>query len=245
MEIIQQVVAPAELVDLIESHYKTITAIETVILVGGDPTNLLDGKLAVFIPDTKSVVIDMKACMEDQRWMAKGMTYVANVWCNLIYTVFHEGAHGKQLMDGMISDDLAMWKAQLEILDHDADITAMEQMIDWFALRKNVPSLRNLGWVGEQVKTLFNNLYSKAHKLINQEMEVWGAGMLVEVAAQNPNLKGDIGILNNVPQAYKDAPEAVRLIEAIDAGNVGMVINGKRCLRVGEALELSANKHRS
>jgi len=243
MKIIQHVEAPAASVRLIKNHYETITPIETVLLIGGDSTNLLGGKMGVFVPETKSVIIDMKACMEDQRWMAKGMTYIANIWCNLIYTILHEGAHGRQLMDGIEWDE-ATWEVQREILDHAADIEALEQMIDWFAQSKNVPSLRNLGWVGQQIQILFNNLYSKAPDLINQEMEVWGAGMLAEVAAQGPNLKGDIGILK-MAQEYKDAPEILRLYDAIDTGNVGMIINGRRCLRVGEALELSANKDRS
>jgi hypothetical protein len=117
-------------------------------------------------------------------------------------------------------------------------------MIDWFGTRKNVPSLRGLGWVGQRVKILFNNLYSKAPDFINQEMEVWGAGMLVEEAAQIPALKGDIETLK-IAQEYKDTPEIVRLHDAIDTGNAGMIVNGRRCLRVGEALELSANKNRS
>jgi len=243
MDIMQHVEAPAELVRLIEDHYKTITTIEKVLLVGNDPTNLLKNKMGVFVPETSTVIINMKTCLEDQQWMAKGMTYIANIWCNLIYTVLHEGAHGKQLMDSIEWDE-AMWEAQREILDHDADIEAMEQMIDWFATGKNVPSLRNLGWVGQQVKILFNNLYSKAPDIINLEMEVWGAGMLAESAAQGPNLKGDIGILK-IAQEYKDTPELIRLYDAIDTGNAGMIVNGRRCLRVGEALELSANKNRS
>jgi hypothetical protein len=247
MKIVQHVEAPAELIRLIKKHYKTITTIDTVLIIGGTPLGpvpLLEGKLGVFVPGTKSVILDMKACMEDQQWLNKGMTYVANVWCNLIYTILHEGAHGKQLMDGVISDDLATWEVQREILDHDADVEALETMIDWFSTIKNVPSLRDLGWVGQQVKILFNNLYSKAPDFINQEMEVWGAGMLVEEAAQIPALKGDIAHMD-LPQEYKDAPEIVRLIDAIDTGNAGMVVNGRRCLRVGEALELSANKNRS
>jgi hypothetical protein len=256
MEIVEHVEAPAELVRLIKDHYETITTIKKVLLIGNDPTNLLKGKMGVFVPETRTVIIAMKTCMEDQRWVDKGMTYIANIWCNLIYTALHEGAHARQMMDSAIKFDAnsdmdevleevkAAWEVQREILDHAADIEAMEQMIDWFATRKNVPSLRNLGWVGQQVKILFNNLYSKAPDFINQEMEVWGAGMLALVAAQDPNLKGDIAH-TNLPQAYKDTPEAVRLIEAINIGNVGMIINGKHCLRVGEALELSNNKNRS
>ena len=259
MEIVQHVEAPAELVRLIKKHYKTITTIDRVLIIGGAPLGpipLLEGKLGVFVPGTKSVVLDMKACMENQQWMAKGMTYIANIWCNLIYTILHEGAHGKQFMDSAIEfnadsdiDEVleevkTAWEVQREILDHDADIEAMEQMIDWFATAKNVPSLRNLGWVGQQIKILFNNLYSKAPDLINQEMEVWGAGMVVEAAAQSPALKGDIEMVR-LPQAYKDTPEIVRLHDAIDNGNAGMIINGRRCLRVGEALELSNNKNRS
>ena len=259
MNIIQHVEAPAELVLLIEDHYKTITTIDTVLLIGGTllkDVAVLEGKLGVFVPGTKSVIIDMDACMKNQQWMDKGMTYIANIWCNLIYTALHEGAHGRQLMnsaikfgadsdiDEVLEEVKAAWEVQREILDHDADIEAMEQMIDWFATGKNVPSLRDFGWVGQQVKILFNNLYSEAPDFINQEMEVWGAGMLAEEAAQSPALKGDIGILG-LPQAYKDAPEIVRLHDAIDTGNAGMVINGRRCLRVGEALELSANKNRS
>ncbi len=247
MEIIQHVEAPDGLVQLIEDHYETITAVDKVLLIGGTPlgdVSVLQNKMGVFVPETKFVVIDLKVCMENQQWMDKGMTYIANVWCNIIHTVFHEGAHARQMMDGLIELDKATWDLQMEILDPEADVEALELTIDWFSEHQNIPSLRNFGWVGQQIKVLFNNLYSEAPDFINQEMEVWGAGMLALVAAQDPNLKGDIAHMN-LPQAYKDAPEIVRLIEAIDTGNAGMIVNGKHCLRVGEALELFTNKNRS
>ena len=249
MEIIQHVEAPAELVRLIEDHYKNIHVVDKVLIIGGMPlplenVPLLKNKMGIFVPGTRSVIIDMKACMTDQQWMAKGMTYITNVWCNLIYTAFHEAAHAHQVMDHVQDWDEATWEVQREILDHNADIEALELTVDWFAKHQNVPSIRGLGWVGQQIQVLFNNLYSEAPDQISQEMELWGAGMLAVAAAQSPNLKGDIEMLS-LPQEYKDAPEIIRLFDAIDTGNAGMIINGKRCLRVGEALELSINKHRS
>lgn len=248
MKILQTSEAPQALLQLILTEYQGLSTIQEVILLGetGEPfRELYPGKLGVYVPSTESIIIDMKECLKNQQWMQQGMNFVANVWCNLIYTIFHEGAHAEQMLTEDIVFDEATWDIQHEILDHKADITAKEKMIDWFEDHKDVPPIEELGWIGKHIQKLFNHIYSERPDFINEEMDLWGIGMPAERAAQSPNLKGDIGMLKNVPQIYKDAPEAVRLIDAIDSGNVGTIVKGRPCLRIGETLELLANTNRS
>lgn len=247
MEVIQQVEAPKALVDLIYEHYEPIYTIKRVLLLNDDPFNLANGHMGVYIPEQEAVLINMKACMEDQRWMQRGMSFVANVWCNLLYTVFHEGAHAMQMINEEIVFDEATWSIQHEMLDHAAHITAMEQLIDWFNVHTITPPLEQLGWVGERIQKVFNNIYSEAPDAISLELDLLGteAGGLAMGAAQDPSVEdGDIQMLN-LPQEYKDAPAGARLLEAVDRGDIGLKVNGRPCLRIGDFIEVIANRNRS
>lgn len=230
MEIVQHEVAPKALVNLITTAYQDLL-IERVILLGGDPTGHLQGRMGLFVAETGSIIIDMKACMADRRWMEKGMTYISNVWCNLIYTAFHEGIHARQFLDDEIEFDESTWDVQHAILDHAADLEAHELMINWFSENDGVPPLNALGWVGKQLQALFNNIYHKADALIDQEIELWGAGMPLARAAQSPELQGDAAA--RLEQAFQRDP------------SIGVRKNGTICLRIDEALELVVGTNRS
>jgi len=223
MRIIQHEEAPKALIQLIAEYYEPITAINMVILIGGDKYELMHGKMAVFNPETGAVVIDMEACMKDQRWMRRGMAFVPNVWCNLIYSVFHEGAHALQMMNDEISFDEQTWDLQCEMLDHTADVMAMEQMIDWFEIHATTPPLDQMGWVGQRIQTLFNEIYSKAPDVIGAEMDILGteAAGFAEVAAQGPDF---------------EKHEIPGLMQAIGRGDIGLQIKGRPCLRMDEIL---------
>ncbi len=58
----------------------------------------LNGKLGMFNPNTGAILIDIGICMKNVRWMELGMSYIPNVWCNMLHTVFHEGAHASHFM---------------------------------------------------------------------------------------------------------------------------------------------------
>ena len=223
MKIIQHEEAPRALLQIIIDHYEPITTIDTVILIGGDKFGLMHGKMAVFNPDTGGVIIDMAACIKDQRWMARGMAFVPNVWCNLVYSVFHEGAHAMQLMNDEIVFDESTWDLQCEILDHTADIMAIEQMIDWFEIHTTTPPLDQLGWVGKRIQNLFNKVYSKAPDAINAEMDLIGteAGGFAAMAAQGPDF---------------EEHEIPGLMKAIGKGDIGLIIKNRPCLRMDEIL---------
>jgi len=160
----QLVNAPPLLIKLIEEEYSDVPTIQTVI-IGADlePFNtIFPGKLGAFIPETSTVIIDLAQCMRNMHWMDKGMAFVANVWCNIIDTVFHEGAHARQMMNENIDFSEDTWDSQCDILDNEAEQESLEKMIDWFDLNNRTPHLSELGWVGQEIHRLFNHLYSSA-----------------------------------------------------------------------------------
>ena len=91
MEILIHKEVPPQLVEAVNALYGGIDAIKKVIFDANIPD--LNGHMGVFNPDTGAILIDIGACMKDVRWMGMGMSYVPNVWCNMLYAVFHEGAH--------------------------------------------------------------------------------------------------------------------------------------------------------
>jgi hypothetical protein len=226
MELIQQKIAPPDMVSLIENEYKSIPTIEKVLIVG--QTDQLNDRIAAFILDTNTVIIDMSACMEDMRWMKLGMAYVPNVWCNLIYCVFHEGAHARQYHEyGEGTFDI-----KRAILEHNADIEATEKMIDWFNINGQTPDTENLGWVGDRIYRLFNDVYSQSPDIIGTEIDLLGteAGGSAELAARNP---------------YFEKPEAVNsMMESLFRGDIGVKVKDKMYLRISDILEINALNHR-
>jgi hypothetical protein len=240
MNIVEQVVAPPSLTKLISEVYESSTVIDKVILVGG--TDQMDDKMGVYVPDTKSIIIDILACMRNRQWADKGMAFVPNAWCNLIYTVYHEGIHAEQY-ESFGEDIFAIERNDLE---YDAEVRALEATIGWFGVNKSTPPLAELGWLGAQIQALFNKWYSQTPDAVSNEINLLGteAGGLAISAAQSPALEENIQMLT-LPQEYKDASGGARLLEAAERGDVGLKIKGTPYLRVGDILEIIANRNRS
>lgn len=227
IEVIKHVKVPQALVNLITSEYEGLYSVDTVILVGG--TDQLDGALGVFVPDTKSVIIDLRACIMNKQWMNKGMAFVPNALCNIIHTIFHEAIHAEQYE--VLGED--MYQVSKTDLDNDADIRALEKSIDWFSANNRTPTLDELGWVGEQIKTLFNGIYAKASKFVDVELSLLGskAGGLAQGMSMMPD--------------YQEPQTLTEMLHAVQTGDIGLRVAGNMCLTTGDFLEVIANRNRS
>jgi len=226
MEIIQQTDVPKAMIALISNEYENISTIEKVIILAG--TDQLEGQMAVFVPGTDSVIIDLKACMENQQWMKRGMGFVPNTWCNIIYAVFHERIHAEQFRD--LGED--MFEMAEEDLDEDADIRALELMIDWFETNKKVPVLDELGWVGAQIKQLFNDLYIEAPEFVDMEMSMLGTEA------------GGLAMGMRMNHYFEDEEKFNGMLLQIMHGDIGLNVQNNACLRVGDVLEVISNTNR-
>lgn len=241
MRIIQQVRAPEILVDLIETEFKFNTAVKQVIICGD--TDQFDG-LGVFVAETGSIILKLGECITNNRWMDLGMNFVACVWTNLIYTVYHEKAHTLQYLNGDYDPDDREWEDLRLRLEDDADRYAIENAIDWFSAHKTVPPITRMGWLGNRLQEMFNSVYPRAQKFVAKELDTWGAGMTLDMAAQRPELAGDVEILENVSDGYKNLSEAGRLLDGIHKGQVGAMVKDEPCLSIGESLELLFGENR-
>jgi hypothetical protein len=228
MNILQHVIAPQPLLELIIAEYESISTIERVILVGG--TDQLEGRLGEYVPETKAVIIDLKACMENQQWMQKGMAFVPNVWTNIVHTVFHESIHAEQYES--LGED--MHQMPMEELERDADIRALEKSIDYFHDNPKTPDLKELGWVGEQLRALFNGVYAQAPDMVGQEMDLLGTeagGFAVRAAAY----LGDV----------KKAKTMIEMVASQAAtGDFGLKVGSHYCFKTEDFLELTSNRDR-
>lgn len=229
MEIILNKEAPPEIVRLIQAEYEEIPTIKKVII---DTDIDLHGNTGVFNPNTGAVIIDMGTCVTNMGWMEKGMLYMANVWSNLLYVVFHEGAHAKQFDQSPESFELGR-EHKDAILEHAADIEALEKMVNWYDENK-MPVINEWGWPGEYIRTMFNSIYTEKSDMVHTEVDAFradAAGKASLLAAHNPY--------------FEDEKAVLSMYAAIDNGDVGLIIKEDRYLRANEALEVIINTNRS
>ena len=191
----------------------------------------LNGKLGMFNPNTGAILIDIGICMKNVRWMELGMSYIPNVWCNMLHTVFHEGAHASHFMAEPEHFEMYM-EHKDAVLEHAADVEALELTIDWTRLHET-PTISEMGWAGEQIQTLLNSLYLKDPNLIDEAIEIEytkAAGKVAMVAAHCPGLADD--------------EDAQRVIRAVQDGEIGIRINGIGYLKIDDILEINNQQDR-
>jgi hypothetical protein len=216
-EIIIQTEAPPLLVQLVNEAYEGIESVKKVVFTAFE---LQDKALGVFIPLIETVYIDLGHCMVQKEWMAKGATFVANVWMNMLFVIHHELIHACQIMDHPELMELSEVPQEYE---DEANELAKEAMYSWFEAGGKVPSLRELGWVGEMIGKTFNDLLSQKPDEIMLEMDALTAGAIA---------KADVVVATH--DHFNDIP---LLYQLIDEGKVGVKVNGQRFLTATEFLE--------
>ena len=211
--------APPELVRIAQMAGGECAIIKTIVFDAF--IDKLKGKLAAFDPTNGTVIIDMGNCINDRGWMKKGIMYIPNVWFNLVFALFHEVAHAFQLEEDPELLDFDTLPPEFE---DEANTIAEDSLLEW-AKEGVIPRLNEMNWVGEQIKLLLNRLYAQVPHEVVDEMAVEGTTAVanaIHAAIVNPQ--------------YENKEDMHQLLEAIDDGYIGIVVNGKRYFTAYDAI---------
>lgn len=198
--------------DLIVTAFMNTDA-ETIIIDDNIPS--IDGHLGIWVPETKSVLIDLAMCIGNTGWMEKeGLLTIPNAWYNLLYVTFHEAAHARNTPALIQNLEL-----QREVLENAAHQEAIDCMFEWLKVNP-IPNLDDMGWMGIRLRAMMNMIYAR-----NQEI-----GNEIDAMNTPAVARADVFV-----KSHKFSMSDVKcLFDRIDEGSMGMKIGGVRYLRPEE-----------
>lgn len=221
MDVIGTIAAPPMLLSIIEDTFKDLDNVSFFVIA--PEINDIQGKVAAtqIEPDGNlMVLISLQNCVESTHWVDKGMLYIPNVWYNMLYAVYHEAAHCRQLAkDPELMND---FEHALEIMEHDADIEAIELMFEW-SKKNKAPNLREMGWAGSQIQLVLNGIYAQHPAVVDEELATMDTTIVAKAAVTAANA-----------DTLETSEEMTSLIEHIKNGSMGTVLNGQCYLSAGE-----------
>jgi hypothetical protein len=227
MEIIDNRGAPPELIRIANEACKEHKSVKRVIFDAF--IEELAGAPGAFRPEDGTIIIDMGACLLNKAWMKKGIMYTANVWFNLVWTFFHELVHAQQLEQ---EPELMALDYLPKDYEDEACDTGLKSLSMW-ALYNDVPTLNEMGWVGEQIKILLNKMYAQMPQVVNEELDLQGTNLVAGAEEAAANSK-----------EYNDQEEIALLLKSIDEGLVGGKVGNKKYLTAHEAIDLDHVEHK-
>jgi len=226
MEFIDNRGAPPELIRKIHEKMETCESVKRVVFDAFIED--LKGDMGAFDPETGTIYIDMGACLMRKDWMKKGIMYIPNVWFNLMMTVFHEITHAAQLDEELGLSELHSLPKHYE---YEATAIAEHMLMDW-AKNNPIPTLAEMGWVGDQIKLLLNKLYAQMPEVVNEEIDLQGTDIVAHAkeAAQ-------------ASKEYSQDHETALLLKQINEGMVGAKVNNTMYLTAYEAIDMDHVVH--
>lgn len=221
---------PRELVKAIEEECSPIETIKS-ILIDANNEDIIEGQVAGFDPDAGEIIIDLAKCCEFKKFTDKGMMVIPSMWFNMLYALYHESAHARQLEE---DPELIKVDHLPEIKEHAADLEAMDKLSKW-SEKGTIPKIDEMGWVGEKIKELINMFYFDTHMRndLLEELNINEVNGTIEVEAFMAH-RDDFS-----EESYKT------LCECIDKGEFGISLKGKRYLHADEFLSANSAHDRT
>lgn len=206
-----------EAVRLAEEAFKGFENVDKVIFT----SNQID-KMGKFIPGTKSVVIDLERVVKNRDLViTKGMFLHIAIWCNLVYTIYHEAAHAQQFQQegwAEIPQDM-----DLEVVEAEAHAIAFDKTADWF-ISHEMPPIPEMGYLGRRIADHMNHLFAMGNPMMEEEVS-----LLKTQAA------GRADVFTRLNGDFDGESESL-LFDRIDEGAFGCLHNGVRYLKANEIL---------
>jgi len=212
LEIIVTQEPPKALIEIAEQELKDITTVEALLF---EANFLKDKGTGAFFPEDKIIVIDPAECMSNFMFMRKGMMYIPSVWFNMLWALYHEAAHARQFM---VDPNIDKTYPLPVFYEHAADLEARAKIGIW-ADGNPMPKLDDMGWVGKELKKMINLAYTQPE----------GDNLMAELDVYNTNGIGFVDMITAYHETI-DTNQYTSLCEAVDKGDVGMIVDGKRCL---------------
>lgn len=222
MEIIAFVEAPTGLVDIINESLRGLEDKVDHVYIG-EKLEGMRGRIGAMDlkPDGQvDILIDLENCITNVNWCQKGMLYIPNTWYNILYAIYHERAHLRQLiMNPSLKDNLEEHLAEME---KSADTEAIDCLYEW-SKSNHMPTLANMGWAGERIKKVLNSVYSKHPAIVDEEIDTMGTGAVARAK-----------VAANASSSFETAEMASSLYRHIEEGHVGLKVNGHLYLNAEE-----------
>lgn len=162
MNILERVAAPKRLIAIAKELLEDVD-IELLVFDKWHPLPQHSNKVGCFVPALDAIIIYLGACLETAtKIMAKGMTYHAAVWYEMLYALYHEGAHAAQKQVGAEHitphlEEEASRMARLAIVENAHDYPDMVP-----------PKIEEMGWVGEQLFKMMNSMLIKNPQFVRE-----------------------------------------------------------------------------
>lgn len=104
-----------------------------------------EGHRGVYYPSLRTVVVNLHKCMTDDLFKDWGLLYSARVYTTIMYTIYHEFEHARQLQN---HPELINADSLPEYYEREADLYALSRVHEI----QDIPTLEELGWVGETIR---------------------------------------------------------------------------------------------
>jgi len=207
--------APQFLKELVISEASNITTIEQVIF----GTFILESKGAVgmYYYDNNTIGIDMGNALYQMALYNKGMMFIPNVLCTIVWALGHEIQHALQVE---VEPELKKFDVLPQEYEDAATQYGEELVLKWTEYNK-LPDIEDLGWLTLQLKLMLNKLYYK-HPDIVDELD-----FIKHNAAAN--------ILSVAASINMDADTRDSFIRDIKNKDIGVTI-GKECFLTANEL---------
>jgi hypothetical protein len=226
--IIDNLGAPPQIIRILSRGIEDSNGLlKTVIFDAMIPDLVKTNSMGAFDPGEGIIFIDLGMCITQRSWMnKKGLLLIANVWFNLLFASLHELAHVDQLKE---EPELIEFDNLPEEYEDEASAMAAVGMESYLEDHV-IPPLNEMGWVGQELKDLYNKLYVSMPEAVFTELAIQGTNLvaLAEDAARKDNESG----------RYDDEASIVRLLESIDEGRVGGRVDENRYLTAIEILHI-------
>lgn len=179
--------------------------------------HFINGALAIFIPGSKKIVMDLGNCLTNQNFMKQGLMWIPSIWFNMLFAFYHELGHVIQMEE---NPKLAKREEPTKAMEKDADTFAIGCVKDWTKDTNNkMPTLDEMGWIGRQIKKAANLYYPST--LFN--------AILSEIKPCESGGVGRISTMAAYQEAIAEAEEELYQDEGF-----GIVVDGKKYMTAEE-----------
>ncbi len=227
MQILVKCAPPAKAIELVNEIYQDVDVPSILFdTLHPDDEQFRADRTHDFItgeidPESKTINIYLEGCMRNRKYMNRGILWPAASWMMLVFTLFHEYWHAKQLTRNTML--ATAYPDALRALEEEADQVADESLMEW-CKSEPMPKLKDMGWMGEVLRQGVNALYAKFPRIV-EEIEDFedGGAMRIEMAFEQ----------------HEFTFNGMKLLtERVKNGELGVVTRNGLCLNGYEALGL-------
>ena len=219
IDILEVVSAPKSLIDLILEECATALDVRKVVI--GAFMHKMEGAYGLYDPINKTVYIDLGNCTLEPSLCNKGMMFIPALWCTLIWTIGHEVEHARQLE---LEPELITYYTLPQEYEDAAIEVGEDLVLSYTKENPIVPPLEELGWLGKQLVVMLNFMYSKHPEITDESLYLpHGVGGTLEEAIA----------CNEFTNKGREL-----LIEGVNAGDMGLIVNDRKFLSMHEMIGL-------